>query len=65
MAKRKKPPAPPQLSLVPLLESNQGSLLSEQAGNEFKALIRQINEANARHRARQASHEDPDLPPAA
>jgi hypothetical protein len=65
MTRRKKPTSLPQLSLLPSLESNKRTLLDEQAGQELKELIRQINQANAHHRARQASHEDPELPPAA
>ena len=65
MAKRKKPISPPSLYLVAATESNQRQLIDEQAGKELKALIQQINQANARHQASKASQEDPELPPAA
>jgi hypothetical protein len=65
MAKRKKQSSPPSLHLVAATESNQRPLLDEQAGKELKALIQQINQANARQQANHASQEEPELPPAA
>jgi hypothetical protein len=65
MAKRKKQSSPPSLHLVAATASNQRKLLSEQAGKELKALIQQINQANARHKANKASQGEPELPPAA
>jgi hypothetical protein len=65
MAKRKKKPSPPSLYLIAATESNQRPLIDEQAGKELKALIQQINQAHARHKANKASQEEPELPPAA
>ena len=65
MAKRKKNISPPSLYLVAATESNKRQLIDEQAGKELKALIQQINQANARYQASKASQEDPELPPAA
>jgi hypothetical protein len=65
MAKRKRKILPPSLHLVAAPESNQRRLLDEQAGNELKALIQQINQANARHSASKTCQEEPELPPAA
>lgn len=66
MAKQKKKISPPSLYLVAAPENNKRQLINEQAGNDLKALIQQINQANARHKANQASQQEPDeLPPAA
>jgi hypothetical protein len=65
MAKRKKQSSSPSLHLVAVTEGYQRELIDEQAGNELKALIQQINQANARHQASKASQEEPELPPAA